>query len=248
MAENVTNRFLDFAGLGIVVNNVKSADAKVKAETIDASKITIDTSTTTEGYAKSYSIKQNGMSIATIDIPKDMFVSSGKVVTNPEGHTEGTYIELTLANVTNDKIYINVGALVDIYVPEADATQVQLAIDASTREISATIIAGSIGNNELADRAVDAFKLAENAVLTNNIHNGAVSTDKLFDNCVTTEKIAFIAVTEDKIDKGAVTGVKIADGAISKTKLNSALSALIDKISSIEPITADEINSLFTTK
>ncbi len=164
MAEIIKKQYLDKDGLVVVVNNVKALDANVKAEAINASKITLETATTTEGYAKSYSIKQNGTSIGTIDIPKDMVVSSGKVVTNPEGQAEGTYIEITLANATNDKIYINVGTLVDIYIAKANATQIQLAIDSATREISATIVAGSIGTTELADGAVTTAKVADNAI------------------------------------------------------------------------------------
>lgn len=48
-----------------------------------------------------------------------MVVSSGKVVVNPEGQNEGTYLELTLSNATSDKVYINVGKLVDIYTAKA---------------------------------------------------------------------------------------------------------------------------------
>lgn len=82
--------------------------------TNDASKVTITSSTEYSDYAKVYTVSQNGTTIGTINVPKDMFVSSGEVVTNPVGKTEGTYIELTLANATNDKIYINVNDLMDV--------------------------------------------------------------------------------------------------------------------------------------
>jgi hypothetical protein len=52
---------------------------------------------------------------ATINIPKDMVVSGGEVVTNPEGQEEGTYIKLILANATNDVLYIPASKLVDTY-------------------------------------------------------------------------------------------------------------------------------------
>ena len=48
--------------------------------------------TTPEGYAKRYTLSQCGNQIASIDIPSDMVVSSGKVVENPAGQTAGTYI------------------------------------------------------------------------------------------------------------------------------------------------------------
>ena len=129
-----------------------------------AAAVTMDTTTTTAGMAKSYTLKQGNNTIGTIDIPKDMVVRSGEVVVNPEGQTEGTYIVLTLANATEDKIYVNVGTLVDIYKAKANATQIQLAIDSSTREISATVVAGSITSTELADAAVVTAKIADGNV------------------------------------------------------------------------------------
>lgn len=125
-----------------------------------AAAITIDTSTTTEGALKSYTIKQGDTTVGTIDIPKDMVVESGEVVTDPEGQEAGTYIKLVLANVA-DPLYINVGHLVDIYKAKANATQIQLAIDSATREISASIVAGSVTATELAADAVTTVKIAD---------------------------------------------------------------------------------------
>lgn len=129
-----------------------------------AAAVTMDTSVTTAGMAKSYTLKQGETKIGTIDIPKDMVVKSGEVVVNPEGQTEGTYIVLTLANATEDKIYVNVGTLVDIYKAKANATQIQIAIDSATREVSATVVAGSITSTELADAAVVTAKIADGNV------------------------------------------------------------------------------------
>lgn len=125
-----------------------------------AAAITIDTSDTTEGALKSYTIKQGDTTVGTIDIPKDMVVESGEVVTDPEGQEAGTYIKLVLANVA-DPLYINVGHLVDIYKAKANATQIQLAIDSATREISASIVAGSVTATELAADAVTTVKIAD---------------------------------------------------------------------------------------
>lgn len=56
---------------------------------------------------------------AAINIPKDMVVSSGEVVDLADGEVEGleagTYIKLTLANATNDVLYIPATKLVDTY-------------------------------------------------------------------------------------------------------------------------------------
>ncbi|MBO8432746.1 MAG: hypothetical protein IAB08_05585 [Bacteroidetes bacterium] len=119
---------------------------------------------TASGYAKTYTLKQGESTVGTINIPKDMVVQSGVVETNPSGQDEGTYLVLTLANATNDKVYINVGKLVDIYQAKASAAQVQLAIDAETREISASIVAGSVTSAELAASAVVTAKIADGNV------------------------------------------------------------------------------------
>ena len=128
-----------------------------------AAAITMDISKTTEGALKSYIIKQGENTIGTIDIPKDMVVVSGTVEVDPTGQEKGTYIKLGLANV-EEPLYINVGSLVDIYTAQESATQVQIAIDSSTRKISATIVAESITATELADDAVTTVKIADNNV------------------------------------------------------------------------------------
>lgn len=125
-----------------------------------AAVVTVTTNTTTEGALKSYTIKQGEVTVGVIDIPKDMVVESGEVVVNPEGQAEGTYIKLVLANVA-EPLFINVGTLVDLYKAKAGAAQVQIAIDEATREISATIVAGSVGTTELADNAVTTAKIAD---------------------------------------------------------------------------------------
>ena len=154
-----------------------------------AGTITIDTSATTPGYLKSYRVKQGDSLIATIDIPKDLVVSSGQVVTftDPEALPEsvseiGTYIELTLAN-QETPLYISVGKLVDIYTAASGATEVQVTIDPVTRRISANIVDGAITTAKLAANAVATSKIADEAVTTAKVANGAITKDKL-DNTV----------------------------------------------------------------
>lgn len=117
-----------------------------------------------EDYAKVYTIKQGGNAVGTINIPKDMVVQSGTVEVNPEGQELGTYIVLTLANATSDKIYINVASLVDIYTAQENATQIQLTINSTTREISANLVSGSVTSTILADNAVTTAKIANDNI------------------------------------------------------------------------------------
>lgn len=127
-----------------------------------AAAVTIETTTTTEGMLKSYTVKQGDQVIGVIDIPKELMAVSGQIVENPEGLDAGTYIELTIQN--GDPVYINVASLIDNYKAQENATQIQLAIDAETRTISATIVAGSVGTTELADGAIVTVKIADGNV------------------------------------------------------------------------------------
>lgn len=147
-----------------VIAAINELDAAI--DTIEnVGKVTIEKSTSVEGIAARYTVKQGGTALpVTIDIPSDMVVESGEVVVNPQGQPAGTYIKLVLANAAEDELYINVGRLVDIYTAQQSATQVQLAINSSTREISATIVAGSITSTELAADAVTTVKIADGNV------------------------------------------------------------------------------------
>lgn len=120
--------------------------------------------TTPEGYAKRYTLSQCGSQIATIDIPSDMVVSSGKVVENPTGQPAGTYIELTLANATKDKIYINVGDLIE-YVTGAEAADgiITTSVDAN-HVLTATIGDGTITKAKLATAVQTSLGKADTAV------------------------------------------------------------------------------------
>ena len=140
------------------INEVRNA---VQAGGTDAA-LTIDTTTTTDGMLKSYTIKQGSNTVGVIDIPKELMAVSGKVVENPEGMDAGTYIELTIQN--GEPVYINVASLIENYTAEQGATQIQLAVDAETRVISASIVAGSVGTTELADLAVTTAKIADGNV------------------------------------------------------------------------------------
>lgn len=185
-----------------------------------AAQITIDTTTTTEGAAKSYTIKQGKTTVGTIDIPKDMVVSAAEVraLTDEEVTTDrvqGTYIVLTIANATNDKLYINVGTLVDIYTAEENATQIQLTIDQSTNKISAAIVDGSVDTDALADNAVTTVKIADNQITTAKILNDAITSDKIADGAVTTDKLDSTLAAQ--ITSGGNAVKDIATGATNGT-------------------------------
>ena len=244
------------------VNEIKSAVGDTKT----AGEVTVDT-TTTAGMFKSYTLKQNGKNIATIDIPKDMVVSSGEVKTYtaqtlPTGTgaptSAGTYLVLTLANATNDKVYIKA---------KANATKIQISIDSTTREISASVVAGSIGANELATNAVTTVKIADGNVskakLAKDVQtslgkadtavqsvktgtaNGTVSVDETDVAVKGLGSAAYTASTNYE-KAGAVTA--LANGQVATNK--NDIASLKTKVATLEgttytAISDKEINALF---
>lgn len=108
--------------------------------------------------------------IGRINLAKDLVVTAGEVVVNPEGQTPGTYLKLTIAN-QEAPVYVNVADLAHDYTVEQNATQVQLVLS-DEREISATIV----------EKSVTATELADDAVTTAKILNGNVTADKLADS------------------------------------------------------------------
>lgn len=132
------------------------------AEIVDYSVTVAESSP--EGYAKAYTFSQKGVEIATINIPKDMVVESGSVVTNPEGQPEGTYIKLVLANAAEDELFINVGDLIE-YVTSgsAEGDQIVVAVSAD-HKVTATLSAGSVTLAQLhADVQAEIAKAHEHA-------------------------------------------------------------------------------------
>lgn len=203
------------------INEVKSS----VGESVGA--ITIETTNTTTGVLKSYTVKQGDDVIGVIDIPKDMVISEGSVVVDPEGQESGTYIKLVIAN-QETPLYINVGTLVDIYKAKENATQIQLTINSSTREISATIVAGSIGTTELADDAVTTVKIAD----------ANVTLAKLAVDVVNAFDASGSATAAETNAKSYVDGLN--------TAMDTRMQAVEEKIGEgFEIATIEDINALF---
>ena len=122
------------------------------------------TPSTVEGLAKRYTIHQEATGLdVNIDIPTDMVVKSGSVVTNPEGQT-GTYLVLTLANATNDKVYIDVGNLIEYVTSGSGADDmVKIAVSAD-HKVTASITDGSITKAKLATAVQNSLDKADSAI------------------------------------------------------------------------------------
>lgn len=123
------------------------------------------TPSTVEGLAKRYTIHQEATDLdVNIDIPTDMVVKSGAVVTNPVGQPAGTYLVLTLANATNDKVYIDVGNLIEYVTSGSGANDmVKIAISAD-HKVTASITDGSITKAKLATAVQGSLNKADSAI------------------------------------------------------------------------------------
>lgn len=115
--------------------------------------------TPTENMLKTYVLsKGDGTEIGKIDIPKDLVVTSGSVITATSADTGCTvgekYIKLMIANQTSP-LYIAVADLVDIYTTEANAAEVQLTVD-SNNEISADVVEVAASKIKLSSNYTEA--------------------------------------------------------------------------------------------
>ena len=186
------------------------------------------TSSTPEGVAKRYTITQLGSTVGIIDIPKDLVVSSGSVVAGTwagNSFTESASgkdqaIKLVIANQTTP-IYINVAKLVDIYTAKKNATQVQLAIDSATNEISASIVAGSITSTEL-DSATNNL-LAKAGTAVQSVKEGSTNGTILVDGKSVTVHGLKSAAYKDSSDFATADQGAKADSAIQSVAGETAV-------------------------
>lgn len=135
---------------------------------------------TSADYSAVYHLTKDGVNVgAAINIPKDMVVKSGTVETNPAGKPAGTYLVLTLANATEDKVYINVGDLIE-YVTAGDSPDGMVIVSVSDdHKVTATLGNASITEAKLAKDVTDKLAKAVSAVqsVTTSTTNGNISVD-----------------------------------------------------------------------
>ena len=139
-----------FTAVGDETTVVGYVDAKIAAIPAQTDYSVTVAESTPEGYVKAYTFSQLGSTIATINIPKDMVVSSGSVVTNPKGQPSGTYIKLVLANSDNSELFINVGDLIE-YVTGGTAADGMITVSVDANHVAtATINDGTVTLAKLA--------------------------------------------------------------------------------------------------
>lgn len=129
--------------------------------------------TAANGDIATYHLTKDGVNEGVaINIPKDLVVASGSVITAvegklPEGVTEaGTYIQLNLAN-SEKPLYINVGSLIE-YVTGGSGVDdaIQINVSSDTHKVTANVKNGSLTKEMLAADVVASLDKADTAVQT----------------------------------------------------------------------------------
>ena len=183
IAEAITKLNLadTYEAKGAAAQALTDAKAYTDAQKVDYTVKVVES--TPEGYAKAYTITQTASGLnATINIPKDMVVQSGTVETKSEEGAwgaVGTYLVLTLANATSDKVYINVGTLIE-YVTSGSQVgdQIQIAVSGD-HKVTATLSDGSVTKAQLKDDVQATLGKADTALqkadIVSGTNNGTIS-------------------------------------------------------------------------
>lgn len=199
-------------------------------------------------YAAVYQLKKDGVAVgANINIPKDMVVQSGSVVTlsatDSAGHTAGTYIKILLQN-TDDELWIPVDSLIE-YVTSGSGENdmVQITVDGTTHEVTASIKAGSITTTELASGITSQLHTHSNATVLSGITSTKVSNwDSAYTNSHTHSNATVLNnLTQAVLDNSHSHSNKSVLDGISANNVTAWNAALQD--SDVVALTSSEIDA-----
>ena len=110
--------------------------------------------TPNDGYLKTYQFTYGTGTTFEVDIPKDLVVERGEVITVTDespvsGLTNGTYLKLVIVNQA-EPVYIDVKDLCDVYTGKTETDGVSVSIS-GTNEISATLVGKAVAESNLTD-------------------------------------------------------------------------------------------------
>lgn len=181
----------------IKVNGV-AQEITDKAVDISIPGYTVEKAADSGEYAAIYQFKKDGVAVgAAINIPKDMVVQEGSVVTDPEGQAAGTYIKLVLQNV-EEPLYINVGGLIE-YVTSgsAEGDMVFVTVDPLTHKVTASITDGTVTKAKLAAELVAEI---EGKAAGDHVHAVATAEANGFMSKEDKAKLdGFVEATDDEV-------------------------------------------------
>lgn len=176
---------------------VESVLAQIGTNIKTAGAVTITSpAVTDEANLKSYVFTQNGNTIGTINIPKDLVATHGELVKVNGTGKEGTFIKMTIAN--GNPFYIDVASLIEYNTVESTD---EITLTDTNHKISATI------------NVVNGSKLTDGSVAKTKLSTGLQgSIDK-----------ADSALQQTDIAEGTANGtIKVKDGDVKVHGLDSA--------------------------
>lgn len=214
----------------LTAENVEDALAEILGkleDAEDAGKVSVEKRATADASdAATYDVKQNGQTIGTISIPKDLVATAGEIVYENADGQAGTFIKLTVANGT--PFFIDVASLIE-YNSVADTDEIALA-QSDTHEISATIKA--VNGSKLVDGSVAKTKLDTAVQKSLDAADAAVpKTTKVNGHALTGD----VTVTAVDLGLGNVEdGAQINQNAFSNVKVGSTTIAATAETDTVE--------------
>ena len=230
-----------------------------------AAEYTIAKKSDSGDYAAVYQLTKDGTPVGVdINIPKDMVVKSGQVVKNPAGQPAGTYIVLTLANATSDKLYINVDSLIEYVTGGTPADGIITTSVSDDFVLTATINNGTITKEKLVTAVQTSLGKADSALqkadITTGTANGNISVggtdvpvaglkDAAYATVASINSTAkgyadaVLGTAADGADKNTVYGVKASVTALTgivNNKIDATAVSQIGKTGNINDILQTE--------
>ena len=149
-------------------------------------KLTITENTTDSSVLKSYTVKQGTDTVGTIQIPKDLVVKSGSVVTNSQG-IKVIRLVLNVAAGTPESdaiIDIPVGDLVDVYTGKTETNGITVSV--VNKEIRASLVGKVISKSNLTDAFLQELEDTEETIATalNDLNSRIIETNTNFNNSI----------------------------------------------------------------
>ena len=128
--------------------------------------------TPNDGYLKTYQFTYGTGTTFEVDIPKDLVVESGEVITVTDEHpvsglANGTYLKLVIVNQA-EPVYIDVKDLCDVYTGKTVTDGVSVTIS-DTNEISAALVGKAVSESNLDDNLANKINGLDSALTWGSI-------------------------------------------------------------------------------
>lgn len=207
------------SGNNYTATTVEGALAEIATALDSAGAVTMTTNSSPQdtSLVKQYTLSQNGSTIGTIDIPKDLVAVSGEIVSQDGSGTAGTFIKLTIQN--GSPFYIDVASLIE-YNSVADTDEIDMTESAS-HQISATIKTGSIALTKLASSVQTSIGKADTALqpadITTGVTNGTIKVKNTEVAVHGLGSAAYANTTDFEAAGAAASAIADLDSSVSAT-------------------------------